>query len=186
MEYLLRSLQSFDTSSRPKLEPVPIVPFLHAFAKMIRADVVQRGVDLVVVADESVGSAVAEPRALHQVMLNLVTNALDALAGRPDAILRISATRRTHVRIQVADNGPGIAPASRARVFRPFYTTKPKGTGLGLAITRKLVTFMRGTLEVESAPGGGALFVVALDPHEPQESSRRAATVRPPPPRGDR
>jgi signal transduction histidine kinase len=90
------------------------------------------------------------------------------------------------VRIVVADNGPGVPAASRAQVFQPFYTTKPKGTGLGLAITRKLVTFMRGTIELAGGEGTGATFVVSLDPHEVPESARRLQTSRPPALRGAR
>lgn len=181
VEYLLRSLQSFDPSTRPTLESVPIAPFLRRFADLIRPDVEMRDVTLGVQADDSVGAALADPRALHQVMLNLVTNAIDALTGRPGGAIRISAQRGSHVRILVTDNGPGIRPERRAQLFRPFHTTKAKGTGLGLAITRKLVTLMHGTIEHEPAPGGGAIFAVSLDPGEAVAAERRVATQRPPP-----
>jgi len=179
IEYLLRSLQSFDTSRRPTLESVPMARFFERFARMIRPDVEHRGVALVIRVHESVGSAVADPRALHQVMLNLVTNALDAVAGRSGAQIEIAAHRGSHVRITVSDNGPGIPAERRRHVFRPFHTTKPKGTGLGLAITRKLVTFMRGTVELECGHGGGAVFTVTLDADEAPE--RRPASTCPPP-----
>jgi signal transduction histidine kinase len=65
-------------------------------------------------------------------------------------------------RVAVVDNGPGIAPEDRARLFEPFFSRKPNGTGLGLATSRRLVEAHGGRLEVEEAPGGGAAFVLHL------------------------
>jgi PAS domain S-box-containing protein len=185
VEYLLRSLQSFNATHRPVLEPVPIGPFLARFATILRPDLEGRGVVLVREVDEGAGAAIADARALHQVLLNLLTNALDALAGRPAPRIRLAARRRgAHVLLVVADNGPGIAPERRTHVFKPFHTTKLKGTGLGLAITRKLVTLMHGTIELDASGSGETVFTVTLDAAEVPESARPPGTLRPPPPRG--
>ena len=66
------------------------------------------------------------------------------------------------VRIDVADDGPGIEPGELARVFDPFFTTKPKGTGLGLSIAQALVAANGGRILVQSPPGGGAMFSIVL------------------------
>lgn len=180
VEYLLRSMASFNGTQKPVLEPLPVAPFLARFTTMIRRDVERRGVALAVGADDPAGAMIADARALHQVLLNLITNALDALDGRTDARIRVTARRRgAHVTLTVADNGPGIPAAQRAHVFKPFHTTKPKGTGLGLAITRKLVTLMRGTIELESSSLGTS-FTVTLDADLP-EPTRAHSTTRPPP-----
>ena len=71
------------------------------------------------------------------------------------------------VRIVVQDNGPGIAPASRESVFRPFFTTKRNGTGLGLALVQKIIVFHNGRITVGSSPLGGASLQISL----PIESS---------------
>jgi PAS domain S-box-containing protein len=184
VEYLLRSLQSFNATHRPVLEPVPIGAFLTRFVTMIRSDVERRGVTLVreIEGDDAAGSAIADARALHQVLLNLLTNALDALAGCAAPRIRIAARRRgSHVLLVVADSGPGIAPERRAHIFNPFHTTKHKGTGLGLAITRKLVTLMRGTVELDPPGGGETVFTVTLDAADGIDSSRAPSTTRPPP-----
>jgi two-component system sensor histidine kinase HupT/HoxJ len=105
---------------------------------------------------------------LLQVMLNLIQNAADACAGRPEGRLRITLEpperRGGKLRLRFADNGPGIAPEHVARVFDPFFTTKPvgKGTGLGLSISYGLIDQHGGQLSLAPAAGGGAEFTVEL------------------------
>jgi two-component system sensor histidine kinase HupT/HoxJ len=105
------------------------------------------------------------PGQLHQVVVNLAENALDAVAGRPDA--RIAVTGRVEGRevvLSVEDSGPGIPPDVAGKVFDPFFTTKPvgKGTGLGLWISYGIVRDHGGLLEVGGSPLGGARFTVRL------------------------
>lgn len=100
---------------------------------------------------------------VQQIVVNLIKNALDAVADRPDGHVHVAArSDGDHVRIEVSDDGPGIPEAERGSIFDPFYTTKPpgKGTGLGLNIVYRLVTKYRGTITVEEGPRGGARFVL--------------------------
>jgi len=102
---------------------------------------------------------------LGQVFLNLLVNAGQALAGRPDARVRITSERSgNEVRVMIADNGPGIAPADQRRIFDAFFTTKRSeaGSGLGLAISREIVAQHGGELTVESEVGKGSRFIVKL------------------------
>jgi len=103
---------------------------------------------------------------LRQAFSNLLRNALEATAGGPappaifvqseiDASLKVS-------RIVVNDNGPGIAPALRERVFRPFFTSKRRGTGLGLALVQKIIVFHNGRVVAATSPAGGASLQVTL------------------------
>jgi CheY-like chemotaxis protein len=110
----------------------------------------------------------ADADQLHQVLLNLIINAQQALQDQ-SAPRRIRVASRfdraaDRVRITVADNGPGIAPALRARVFEPYFTTKPTGigTGVGLAVSLGIVEAHGGTLSVDAAAGGGAVFEISL------------------------
>jgi signal transduction histidine kinase len=70
-------------------------------------------------------------------------------------------------RIAVDDNGPGIEPAARERVFRPFFTTKRNGTGLGLALVQKIIVFHNGRISVGSSPLGGASMQITLPIGQP-------------------
>jgi signal transduction histidine kinase len=66
------------------------------------------------------------------------------------------------LRISVDDNGPGVAPGSQDRIFRPFFTSKRNGTGLGLALVQKIIVFHNGRINVAASPQGGASFQVTL------------------------
>jgi signal transduction histidine kinase len=98
---------------------------------------------------------------LQQVLLNLVLNAEHALAKRGGRLT--VQTRRLHgwVELRVADNGPGVDPEYLPKIFLPFFS-RSGGTGLGLATVRQIVHGHGGTVEVESAPGQGAVFTVRL------------------------
>jgi two-component system NtrC family sensor kinase len=108
----------------------------------------------------------ADPFQLQQVVLNLVTNAEQALKGRPDGgrITIVTERRDARLVVRVADNGPGIAVEHLSRIFNPFFTTKPvgEGTGLGLSISDGIIREHGGRLRAESCVGEGASFVLEL------------------------
>ncbi|OGQ87478.1 MAG: hypothetical protein A2512_01115 [Deltaproteobacteria bacterium RIFOXYD12_FULL_56_24] len=100
---------------------------------------------------------------IEQVMLNLLTNALEA--SRHAEVKRISvrtALAQEAVVIRVGDSGPGISKGLRDKVFEPFYTTKSDGTGIGLSLCRRIINDHHGTLTVAESVWGGAEFVIAL------------------------
>ncbi|WP_084536698.1 sensor histidine kinase [Azospirillum halopraeferens] len=105
------------------------------------------------------------PGHLHQVAMNLVQNAIDAMQEVPARRLELAGgLHGDRVAVTIRDTGPGIAADVLARVFDPFFTTKPvgKGTGLGLSISYQLVREHGGTLAAGNHPGGGALFTLTL------------------------
>lgn len=117
-------------------------------------------------ADEA-ARVMAERFRLEQVLVNLLQNALEALEGVADPEIRVQVTvKRSHVRIVVADNGPGVAPDTAKVLFTPFATTKPRGLGLGLVISRDIVAEFGGELSLEPAPRG-ARFVMSLPKARP-------------------
>lgn len=105
----------------------------------------------------------ARPGQLHQVMLNLIANAIEAMPGGGRLHVAACAGDR-EVEVSITDTGPGIDLADREKIFEPFFTTHKDtgGTGLGLAVTREIVMKIGGTIRVEDGDGGGARFVVTL------------------------
>lgn len=102
-----------------------------------------------------------DPELLVQVIVNLMLNAVDAMKGSGELTIRVTHDT-THVRIAVADTGPGVSPELRGDIFRPFFTSKHQGTGLGLSISRQIVERHGGSLVLEEAVRGGATFVILL------------------------
>jgi two-component system NtrC family sensor kinase len=103
------------------------------------------------------------PALLNQVIMNLVSNAADAIPGQGRIAIASRSDWRSYV-IEVRDSGPGVAPGLQDRVFEPFFTTKPvgTGTGLGLAIAYNVVSAHEGSIAVGAAPEGGACFTVTV------------------------
>jgi two-component system NtrC family sensor kinase len=117
-------------------------------------------------------SITCSPSQVNQVLLNLVTNAAQAL-DKPQKAIVVSTRREGEdaIAIEVADNGKGIAPETLPRIFDPFFTTKEvgKGTGLGLSIAYKIVTQHGGRIDVKSQPGKGTVFTVVFPIRPPAE-----------------
>ena len=112
---------------------------------------------------------------LRQLFTNLLTNAMEALAGEGHIWITAfytaveeapesteSPDRAGHVTVEVADDGPGVPVDVTDRLFSPFFTTKPSGSGLGLAIVRKIINAHDGRIDVKRRAGGGAIFGVRL------------------------
>ncbi|MFZ0774682.1 MAG: ATP-binding protein [Candidatus Sulfotelmatobacter sp.] len=98
---------------------------------------------------------------VHQVLLNLLLNAVQAMEGAGTVRVEIG-SREGYASVVVSDTGRGIAAQNLANIFRPFYTTKGNGTGLGLSLARRIVEDHHGRIEVSSAVGKGSQFTVLL------------------------
>jgi signal transduction histidine kinase len=124
---------------------------------------------------------VTDPGLLRQIVINLVSNALDAveLAAGEGRVTVAGRAEGDSVHVTVSDTGSGIAPDDLRRIFEPFYTTKGrgKGTGLGLAICRELAAALGGAISVESEPGKGSTFSVRLP--RTGAPARDTATLQP-------
>jgi two-component system sensor histidine kinase HupT/HoxJ len=102
---------------------------------------------------------------VHQILINLIQNAIDVMEGQKQKLLTISSDKdEKDVWIRIHDNGPGIAEGDMNKLFDPFYTTKEvgKGTGLGLYISYGLARDMGGHLSAENSADGGATFTLKL------------------------
>jgi two-component system nitrogen regulation sensor histidine kinase NtrY len=110
----------------------------------------------------------ADPDLLSRALGNLVANALEAMPAGGTLGIRARAHAGS-VALEVRDSGPGLSEEQRARLFTPYYTTKPGGTGLGLAIAQGIVSDHGGRVEVKNEPGGGVAFTLLLPlPEKPE------------------
>jgi PAS domain S-box-containing protein len=114
------------------------------------------------------GNVPGDEGLLRQAFLNLARNAAEAAAGASTGakvLIRGEFVKHEDLgtqRVTIFDNGPGISPANLGKLFRPFFTTKPKGTGLGLAVVQKIIVQHGGRVEARNRPDGGAAFIVTL------------------------
>jgi signal transduction histidine kinase len=114
---------------------------------------------------EGTPAALIDPRTFEQVVVNLITNAVQAMAAGGTLSVSLSPQETPQgavVELRIADTGPGIPPDVIDRIFDPFFTTKKEGTGLGLAISRRILAAHKGTIAVESFPDAGTVFTLRL------------------------
>ncbi|MCP4836486.1 MAG: FHA domain-containing protein [Phycisphaera sp.] len=156
---------------------------------LVEAGAHRRGVEIACEFDPDEPPILIDADALHQAMLNLVGNAIDAVEGEPGPMVRIS-TRfdpiGDRVTIDVTDDGPGIPADRRSRIFEPFFSTKgQRGTGLGLAVARKLVHKHGGEVDLVEENRAGATFRVTLPASRDDEPDAAGTRGPRPLPDGD-
>jgi signal transduction histidine kinase len=144
--------------------PVDLERLARDTVELVRPGLARAGVTLGFRAEPGAARVLGRPDQLQQVILNLLTNAIDATAGGGQIEVTTRARQTGEVEFAVRDTGQGIAPAVRSQIFEPFFSTKEagRGTGLGLFITAEIVREHRGRIEVDSAEGGGSTFRVTL------------------------
>jgi signal transduction histidine kinase len=164
---LLHFVQSYRRLTKnlvPNIERVPVRRVFSRLHRLLEADMKERGVTLTETVDPETLEISVDAELLDQALINLVRNAADALKGRADAQVTLAARldEGGGVAISVIDNGPGIDPAVREKIFVPFFTTKRSGTGVGLSLTRQIVQVHGGSIDAGDTPGGGATFTLRL------------------------
>jgi len=132
--------------------------------QFLRHELQAQGVELRLQLTANLPKVQADRTLLQQLIVNLLINAMQAMASQPQGTRHIgistSAGANGGIELRVTDSGPGIAPEHRERLFDSFFTTKANGLGLGLPICRTIVQEAGGTLEAGQAPDGGACFTV--------------------------
>jgi len=156
------------TVARPDTGPREVVDWVEEMEEatlLLAQDKATHPIEIVLVAPQPVWIEV-DPAALRQVHWNLLTNARDAMAQGGHIFVEITKQARNAV-LAVRDQGVGIRPEVRDRIFEPFFSTKKTGSGLGLAIVHQIVADLQGTISVESLPDQGTTFWIRLPLHDP-------------------
>ncbi len=172
---LVRQILTFSRNEPPRRTPVRLEAVLHDTERLLRVTLPPT-VDLQVRAASTLPTMLADATQVEQAVLNLCTNAIQAMGGRrghvavhaqvahPEARVRerLALPAGRYIAITVRDDGPGMDADTLARVFEPFFTTKPvgQGTGLGLAVVHGVMRAHGGAVDVRSTPGEGSCFTL--------------------------
>ena len=181
---LVQQILSFSRRQPTERRPIALRPMVEESSRLLRTSLPPR-LTLQIYCEADVPNVLADPTQIEQVVINLATNAMQAMRSGPgridirlDTVMLDAAFAEAHpalralhaahpgrtVRLAVIDNGPGMDTATLERIFEPFFTTKPvdEGTGLGLSVVHGIVQAHEGAITVDSQPGKGATFTVYL------------------------
>lgn len=164
LDGVIRDFLAYSRPSPVNISDVDICGILEAVRKQLRFQAEKQGIKLSLVA-EPVAIIKADGDKLHQVFLNIMLNAIQAMpeGGKIEMSCgEVDGRLGRMIKIEIADTGPGIEPPVLDRIFDPFYSTKSQGTGLGLSTARAIIAEHRGNIEVRSRPGEGTVFRVIL------------------------
>ena len=164
IERIINSLLDFTRDTKLERGEYEVARILDPVVETVAAEGRARGVELGYGRVDREVTVSADGQRLRQVFANVMKNALEAIDlrvadGRVTVHLFAEEDRAV---VEVIDNGSGIAPENREKIFLPFFTTKPSGTGLGMAIVKKIVDLHGGDVGVESAPGRGTRVRISL------------------------
>ncbi|HTQ49839.1 MAG TPA: PAS domain-containing protein, partial [Candidatus Acidoferrales bacterium] len=163
---IIRRLRLLLKKGEVHQQPIDLNEVVQEVLKLVHSDLVNHGVAAHTELAPRLPMVNADRVQIQQVLLNLVMNACDAMAGLPAGerklLVHTGSDDGEGVRISIADQGTGIVPADLERVFEPFFTTKAQGMGLGLSVCRSIITAHGGKLWAANNPGRGAILHVRL------------------------
>jgi signal transduction histidine kinase len=164
IETIINSLLDWTRDARLERGDYDLHRILDPVVEAVAAEGRGRGVRVGYGRLEREVTAAVDGQKLRQVFTNVMKNALEAIeprrqTGRVTVDLFVEGERAV---VEVADDGVGISPEDRDRIFLPFFTTKPSGTGLGMSIVKKIVDLHGGDIAIESAPGRGTRVRISL------------------------
>jgi two-component system sensor histidine kinase HydH len=156
LEDLSSTLLDFVRSGKVDRQPTDVTSLIQQAAEQVGAERVQ-----IVTPGAMARSVALDPLRMHQVLVNLMQNALQVSPENRGIEVVAKQTTRT-LTLEIRDHGPGLQAGEEQKIFEAFHTTKTQGTGLGLAIARRIVELHEGRLSARNHPEGGAVFSVEL------------------------
>lgn len=161
---IAQGLLSFARQSPGERGPVDLNRVVEETLLLLEKQATKEGIRITARLDRALPRLLGDPNALQQVVLNLLTNARDAMPGGGEIRLETGQIpdRPGWLRLVIADTGSGIPAEALPKIFDPFYTTKPGGTGLGLSVSYGIIRDHQGTVDVQSELGTGTTFVLSF------------------------
>ncbi len=161
LEEMVAEMRDFVRRPPAQKHPGRIGDALTAALELFQDTFAEHNIQVRRVEETPLPPVTFDPQQVHQVLINLLKNALEAMP-RGGEITITSRVRETKAEISIADTGEGIAPEVLANIFQPYFTTKEKGTGIGLAICQSIIQEHGGVIQVDSTPGRGTTFTIRL------------------------
>lgn len=184
IDQMILDMLSFSKEREPAIEPTDLNKLCEDALDVVRGRAEERGITLEWHPGAGVGSVPCDPDGIHRAVLNIVSNAIDAVEDRPGPKVAVQCLLEPDgnwVKVIILDNGPGIEPEKLDDVFKPFVSTKgSRGTGLGLPVSRKILREHGGDITVQSVPDKGTKFTLRL-PMKPDAASDPSGTHMHPP-----
>ncbi len=164
MAKIVRDFSSFSRESKGKLTKLNLNEAINDTLNFSISRIKQKGIQLIKEYEDNLPSVYVEKTELQQVILNMITNALDAMTEGGTLNIKTSSRDNKNIIMEFIDNGSGIEKDKLDKIFDPFYTTKRpgKGTGLGLSVSYKIIEKHEGKISAESEPGQGTKFKISL------------------------
>jgi signal transduction histidine kinase len=165
IEQLLKSFKNFNMYEQPQTAVMDLSDFIMHNTQLITAysSVKDKLIGISVDVEPNAEYVIVDRRALQQVSMNLLANAMDAMIDNDEAKLLIAAKNKgLNTLLEIQDNGCGIPAETLYDVFKPFYTTKEKGTGLGLALSKKMLAQMKCAIDIESTLGKSTTVTITI------------------------
>jgi two-component system sensor kinase FixL len=160
---IIRRLRAFVARGEVTRRPESVAKLIEEASALALVGAKEHGIKVLIRSDPDLPSAAVDRVQIQQVLLNLIRNAVEAMAGSDVRELSVGTVREDGaVLVSVADTGGGIPPEIEARLFQPFVTTKSDGMGIGLSVCRTIVEAHGGRLWVEPNGGGGSVFRFTL------------------------
>jgi C4-dicarboxylate-specific signal transduction histidine kinase len=163
---VVESIRGLFKTSAHQMTPIEINRLVRQVLQMVENDLHVQGVTVSTEFQQGLPQIMADRTLLQQVILNLIKNAIEAMATGPTAVktLRLVTTQNANsvVSLSVQDSGPGITPENGTHVFDPFFTTKSSGTGLGLSISQRIIEDHGGELRLTKTSSNGCTFEITL------------------------
>ncbi len=169
IESVIKRVLDFSKPHPPRFARTEINAVIQEAMRLSESLLKKNGIETVVDLPDDLPDCSIDPQLMEVVLLNLITNAAQALEGARDPkTIRIrTRMEKGHLLVDIADSGPGIPPGVKDKIFDPFYTTKTDTTGIGLSICHRIIKDHGGCLRVSESESGGAEFTIELLAHGP-------------------
>ncbi|MEQ1689812.1 MAG: GAF domain-containing protein [Gemmatimonas sp.] len=174
---VIRDLLIFARKSEQRIGPVDLSDLIDQTLRLRAYPLRNSGIRVVCEGMQALPAVSGDRQTLQQVLINLISNAEDAMSESGERVLTVSTcVTGDHVAMSVRDTGRGMLPDQRRRIFEPFFTTKPSGvgTGLGMSVGFGIVQAHGGDIDVQSVPGVGTTVTVTLPMHQTRADSSDA------------